>query len=30
MEEKTKGGIVFYNRDRIVGWYEDGDEKKGW
>ena len=27
--KKSQMGVLFFiNRDRIVGWYEDGDEKK--
>ena len=27
-KKRQKGVLFFINRDRIVGWYEDGDEKK--
>jgi len=27
-KERQNGVLFFINRDRIVGWYEDGDEKK--
>ena len=27
-KKSQKGVLFFINRDRIVGWYEDGDEKK--
>ena len=26
--KKRKGVLFFINRNRIVGWYEDGDEEK--
>ena len=28
VKKRQKGGLFFINRNRIVGWYEDGDEKK--
>ena len=27
-KKRQKGVLFFINRNRIVGWYEDGDEKK--
>jgi len=27
-KKRQKGVLFFINRDRIVGWYEDGDKKK--
>ena len=27
-KKRQKGVLFFINRDRIVGWYEDGDEEK--
>ena len=27
-EKRQKGVLFFINRNRILGWYEDGDEKK--
>ena len=27
-KKRHKGVLFFINRNRIVGWYEDGDEKK--
>ena len=28
VKKRQKGVLFFINRNRIVGWYEDGDEKK--
>ena len=28
VKKRQKGVLLFINRNRIVGWYEDGDEKK--